>query len=788
MDNNNTNGMGPDFDSDAETMPLDMVENAPDPTSDNVTSEAPQEAVPTEGAPQAVVPDAPQQYQQMNNFTGQYQQAMGNQPVQMPAQTPGKKVKKVKKPWSKGKIAAVVGGCTVGVAAIALAVIFLIVPLFKPAKDIVVDAFENTFSMEANQSYLVETFATDEIIDKILESGGDISFGVAVNSVDGVEMDTLAIDLTNSYDPVNKLINMGVILEYAEQALLTLNLYGDETNTYLELPDLFNAYFSFKNDDLLGGIEESYIGSLVDLSALESIPPLSLNYFPDMSEEGTEVSSDVVAAIEELWDNVEVEKDGKKKIEVSGETIKAKKYIVTFGEENIEEALTDVMNYAISELAADPEYLASMNMDAATFEAYAATISSYVPMLVAGDLKANIYIYKDKVVKIELDDDVNMLGTTIEYDCFFDLYDGDEELQIELSVSAMGEAGESIGMYLDIDDYATAPTGSYKVVADGETAVININSTREETDAQTVFNSKITPEGSENYIEVGYVYDKNAMTFTANGKVYDANSNETYGVDIAGAYVGVEKGVKFGVKLDKIALTTNDQVVAEASAYVTMDSSANSATAIDSSVAVYDFVNMSDVELQNLILDNMDNIMDWAESVEDALGDLISLTGLDQVNQTEAGDKWDEEPTEEPEEPTYSTSNTISTADGTPIMEVFAEFNGLSVTFAMNDNILYNDDSGANNVEYSYHQGITDPTEITIEWWQDPIETNVNGVDLQYTSWKTNDFPNSTQYRVLRDLGDGDMILMQAVLDDNMGITVDDLLSAMTDASTTVLK
>ena len=100
----------------------------------------------------------------MNGMYGQPMQPdmNGMYGQQVPPNMGGKKPKKPKKPMTKGKLAAIIGGSVAAIAAVVCGVIFL-PKIFKSDKEVVLDAMEETFKGYCNESVLEDKIGADDI-------------------------------------------------------------------------------------------------------------------------------------------------------------------------------------------------------------------------------------------------------------------------------------------------------------------------------------------------------------------------------------------------------------------------------------------------------------------------------------------------------------------------------------------------------------------------------------------------------------------------------------------------
>jgi len=545
------------------------------------------------GMPQMMQPDMTQQ-----PGMGMPQMMQPGMPQQPKAKKPKKqKAPKVKKPMTGGKVAAIIGASIAGIAAVICGIIF-IPKFFKPAKDVVVDAFENTFLSGNSGYYIQEKADVNGIYTAFTESGGEMEMVFTINEIMGdTSFKDYTITLTENYDPANYLMNLMLSMEYQGESFMGLNLIGTEDTTYIELVDAIEGYFSVPNDNPLVALEESPLGEELYLYGM---PSFSLDYFG--TNEG--IDAGAVTAGETLWDSVIVEKDGKEKIDVNGNKVKAKKYIVTLEKEDIVSAIEGYMNNLDESVVEQIEYETGMTIPQFT---------SIITSMISGDLEFQVYIDDDKIVKITTKDSLSIYGMKLEYDIFFDLDDKDMSAGAEFSIM-----GESMEITIDCDDYATAPTGSFVAVSGNEEIIVDFVTTVEDSDSAEIVNMDISAKfgGTEiAAVEMETNTNKSDDTFTGTMDIYIEDVGDI-NLEYGGAYTDINKGVSFTQTVDYIDAYYEGEKTASFGVESRIDTSATNAQDVDASYPVYDLTTITSDELYDAIfVDNFESVSDWLDTV-----------------------------------------------------------------------------------------------------------------------------------------------------------------------------
>ncbi len=697
----------------------------------------------------------------------------------------GGKPPKVKKPMTSGKLAAIIGG---GVALVALIVcgILFIPKLFKPAKDVVVDAFENTFKVETVTDDVV---GMADINEAMLEKGCDATLNLYVNEVVGIEFEKdLALVSTYSYDPVGMLVNAAVNFAYGDSNLFTVNVIGDETNTYVQLSDMIDGYFSLPNEGMLKALESSPLGESMGLTGA---PNYSIDYFSMSRDEETAVNSDFVNAIEGLWDKVVVEKEGNAKIDVNGNTVKAKEYVVTIKEEDLEESL-ELMVDGMTDMMMDPATLEASGLTIDDVTTTMSQMKALIPTLVDGDFVAKVFIKDKKVVKVTSEDDINIMGVSMEYDFYFDYDDKDASAGFTFTVM-----GESINVSFDADDIHGDTTGKLTFAAAGEFIDVNFNVDREDSDSTNdfVMNADVTYNGTQMVtFDVDSSYNKStyAIDGVINMNVPDEDVDVT--VNYAGGYKNINKGVSYTFALDTIEVLVNEELIVKAGLDISLDTSKVSATGLDTSLPVYDLTVIDETEFNDILTENEAKVTEWMLEI---MTNEDILTLIESLNLVSYEDDWEEEPDvedddwiTEPEQEEPADDMIIEDGDhSVQILGTIAGFqfdyegsyyiDFMTEEWSMLSYEVLSGDYTAQDILTGYFYLPSDDTTIYNQAVDQTYDLAGEEILYSWVQYQSGDYKVSS-YTFVKDLGNGSFLIVDAyIYDDDDVYTVDDLAQAL---------
>ena len=688
--------------------------------------------------------------------------------------TQGGKPPKVKKPMTKGKIAGIISGAVALIALIVCGVIFL-PKIFKPAKDVVVDALENTFEADAaSSSALVKEL--NDITDIFNEKGGQFDMKLGIENVKDAEaLGGLSIVVDEDYDPANKLFNMTIQGNYKEASLMVLNMIGTETTTYIQLQDMIDGYLSTPND-LSKLYENELFSQNMGVSSVAS-GSMVIDYFPDGSSTG--LYSGYVDAIENLWDSVAVEKTGKSKITVNGKDVTAKEYVITLAEEDIEASLSSMVDGYIQQMIANPEALAQSGFDEESIKTTMEQVKAFIPSIVSNDFVVKVYVKGKEVVKITSADNISLAGAQMSYNFELDIDDQAISSVVELDVM-----GEKVGVKFNVNDRTNMPSGNISIYTPETNIDITFNTTANDDKKKTV-NAEAKYNG-ESVFTIDFNEDKkddNTFAGILNINIPEAG---TISASYEGGY-DIKDKVSYREYYDSIKIALDGEDVLELSCEYGIDTSVVEAKNIDSSLHVYDLSTMSESDFENMLLDNQDNITKWAESIDTNAADLIDFfTSMEVGGDYNVDDDYDPDEYEDDEEQTetdtlvlYDTKvRILGCLDGYTkdySCEYFIDYvneNGSYIEY-MIDNKTYSE----NFVEDIYIPG--EDTEVYTQAINQTVE--IDGVIYVYSMVEYDLLGTKvTSYCVLRQIGDDLCLNVNAYFIDE-AVTIEELVKALAD-------
>lgn len=703
----------------------------------------------------------------MNPQFGQPQMGGTNPQFGQPGMQPQPaKPKKVKKPLSKGAIGGIIGGGVALIALIVCAIIFL-PKLFPSDKEVIVDAFEATFGVEADAD-TEDIYGLQEINDKFATDGGKREYYFEV--VDTTSETSVNMSITESIDVANRLANIEAVIGSEDTALLDYVAIVDDSQVYMQFKDLIDGYFVLPSENMMQALENSVLGQGMDMSDMPEYDLADAYFDLSTSTAPTELNSQYVAIMDKLWDSIIYEKQGKTNVSVNGKDVKATEYFITVPEDSIKEAIDGMWDAAIAELSADPAYLESMGMDAATFES---TMDSYGGMLsgmVKGDLVIKVYIKDDEVVKVICADDVTLYGVQLSYDMQMDI--DDEKASGIFDFAVMDE---SVGLKFEVNDLDDNPVGKVSVYAAGEVIDVNFTVDEQETDAaesvkmtyDVVYNgtSYVTGEVSSN------VASDNSFDGYVSANIVDAGELK---VGFQGKTTDIVKGVGYKVVLDNAYIEADGMELMTMNGYVSVDASQHTASGIDTSLPVYDVQTLTEDEFDAIIEENMDKLEPWIESVDSFLGIESSEPVTIDPN---AGVS-----SVEPEEDNMTLTTSTKT------VEILGTIPGFEF-YMSSDSYVYFETEEWSFVEYSLAEGLT-PEEVASGIYvpsSDVLAQEIgqtmdyNGETIYYSYVQDEEFGYKySAYVFAKDLGDGTVLVVDCgVYDDDETFTREQLVEAL---------
>ena len=430
---------------------------------------------------------------------------------------------------------------------------------------------------------------------------------------------TVGAGFTETIDVENKLANSDWTVSMDGENFINASMVVDETNTYFQLPDMINGYFSLPNENIFQELENSELGQAMGLEGM-GMPEFNMAdmYFNlATSTAATEINSEYVVIIEELWDSIIYEKQGKAKIDVNGETVTATEYYITVPQKNMKDAIKDLWDVAVQEIASDPAALAELGMDAATFESAMGSYSSVFTSLIQNDLVIKVYVKDKKIVKIVCGDELSLYGATIGYDFSMDI--DDENASGALNFDVMGETA---GIKFDVENLDTAPSGKVTVFASGEVYDVNFKTTDNSSDSKDSYDvyCDVVYNGTT-YVsaDIKANMDKSSNAFDGT-IVLDIKDAGEIKADFAGGLKDINKGVGYTAELTKCDLFADGEKMMGMTAKLKIDTSTHDAKGIDTSLPVYDVTTLTEADFDSIITENEALINEWLDANQDIFG------------------------------------------------------------------------------------------------------------------------------------------------------------------------
>lgn len=263
-----------------------------------------------------------------------------------------------------------------------------------------------------------EVFGLAKLLENSAKKGADISFRVTAKDIpvpeeltgmSGYVLPSAGVTGTTLLDFSGKKASTVLKLTAADTALLGLQVYADETQLMLALPELFQSVLSvnYAGDNLLERICASPLFALLELDEAEFRELLqSLN-----TEDSAEMTAEFTKAIEKMAEEIEqsakefyrtrtVSKTETKELTVGGKNVKAKGYVMTFDKEALSEFLKAYMDAVLCAM----EQMEQVGAGAVTVNGSREEIAAALEELKGelSDLEYTIYTYKKRVAEIEV--------------------------------------------------------------------------------------------------------------------------------------------------------------------------------------------------------------------------------------------------------------------------------------------------------------------------------------------------------------------------------------------------
>ena len=679
-----------------------------------------------------------------------------------------------KKPASTGKIIGIVAACVAAIALIVCGILF-IPKLFKSDKEVVEEAFEASYGTEA-KGYFLQKIDEESFEDLYFKEGGKANFEITLNSITGVEqleaLNGLAISCDANINMQQKLANADLALKSKDESLLSLNYIYSPDTMYMQVPELFDGYLTIPTHDMFGELMKAPImEGAVDAEELASLPKVDLDLFAMIEEMQTiETSSE-----DGLWAKATVKKDGSETVDVCGESIKAKKYIITFAEADLEAAVNSVFDEVSEQLMSNPSALESSGMNVDTFNQSMTQVKNMLASMIT-DIECQAYVKDDELVKLTSTGSFNVMGVVLDYDVHFDLAD---DAQGEIKFSAMGQP---VGIKYDIKDVHGNANGTVSLYAASDSIDFNFNCKNEKSDSSEVTGLEGTlVVQNKDVCKVAFNNTLNKSDDSFKGDFTITVDDQSIGVAYSGSVKDIEKGKSYTYDIPSIDIMYNGSSVANIGVKIGGSAGNADSVSIDSSIPVYDITKVTAEELTAAFEGNQEKIMKWAEDLSAKFGGLGSSEVIKDIEEDV------EEIEEEVEDENSSNGELIiqdyddhkvkilGTMDGFTqdyVCEWFITFTNpdySSIEYSMENYSVDEIVSGLNDSSSEYFAGV-ETSEVEV----DGTKVQVAKVTYNYDSF------TSVNYIYMREIADG-VILKVTVVPGEETATAEDYAEVCSD-------
>ena len=610
------------------------------------------------------------------------------------------KVKKPKKPMTKGKLAAIIGSGVAVVALVVCGVIFL-PKLFKSDKEVVLDALAETYASYTNEEALNDLIGYDDILNAYNEKGGTSSGSFSVAVGEGSDTCNVGVSVDSEIDQKNQELSGTMAVTVGDSELLSGNVYVDNENMYVAFPEAFDGYLSYPTDDPFGAIVNSPLGDSLGLDA-GSMPKINMNVFAQ-SADSTGVQSEYVDALETVWDAAQFEKQGKAKVTVNGQNVTAKEYYVTWTKEDLQEACTTALDGLTEAVTESESALQNSGMSAEEYKSSMEQVKAMIPSIITDDLQVKVYVKDKKAVKITCKDSVSIMGMVkIDYDFWSDYGDNDVSGNISFDVS-----GTKAGIKYEAHDIKGNTNGTVTVFYGDTEFDVDINKVI--TEAGDTTTSKTTISATDYFtIELTKSFNKqnNSVSGTASADIVGA---DVYEISYTGGWKDIKKGVAYTLAIDSFEVKAAGKTICTGAFSQTLDTSKIQVTPKDDSADVLDIETMTEDDLNTFTEKNDAKMQAWIERLENdaslnkffnILEGLFSAEPI--VEDTEEEYPEEEIATDDAQEKTLDDA-VVSTYDDSVKYKVNGTIDGFEFNYASDYTVSFSTDEYS-TIEYALDQ------------------------------------------------------------------------------------
>lgn len=370
----------------------------------------------------------------------------------------------------RGKKGFIIGGAVAAVAVVAVLLVVLVSNLFTSPKGQVEKAIAKSLSAYASAG---EKIDFPDMAELTQDKSVSQSFSMELNSINsglvGYDLSSLqglGLRLSGGYDQKGRRADGELAAFWGDNEIASFVMAVDDNVLSFASPQFTGGEAYGLDTETLGadlarlGVEDEDI----DVSSI-SFNLFDLAEQTAPSQQSEEMERELAKAAARLGGAIEVEKAGKKTIEVNGASVNAAAYLVTIPEEAMEEyadALSDAMAQMDSQeqsrkllraIGLDEDTINSMMPDMTGIDAYGEVFDALKEMLRAmGDLELEVYLDGGYVCAVEYSKEQN--GSRLELGLYLgggDSYVDDfslriavdnEEVLMESTGNHSGKGGE----------------------------------------------------------------------------------------------------------------------------------------------------------------------------------------------------------------------------------------------------------------------------------------------------------------------------------------------------------
>ena len=446
---------------------------------------------------------------------GQNPYAAANGAPIVPPKPPKKKMSK------KAKI-LIFGG--IGLAAVAVAAVFLCLYVFFPAKKTVKAAIDGMLSSDnvVSKSVLMKELGMDTLSQNFAREGGQIKLDLTMDG-EAVSSQKTGVAAELDLDKAAKKLSGELELERNGEKFVEAELFADEERTYVTVKDLMKGYLSVTNKDILNSIMNSPLVkemmSHSSVSMPSNIPKFDLNFFAESNSINMEAftSDDNV-----LWKDSKVGREGSEKLAIGSEMVSAKKYSVTIPKETLKKLVENYMDVALN--AAGNTQFGSIDPS---------QIKSLMSGIFKDDFVYYVYVLDDKVISIKANGKLTVVMYSLDYNIDFVNYSSDTQNTLSFSLS--------LGM------------GGMNAIEAKFSSITKNEGDQLKTDVTLTLTAANTAEISGSYSQT---YNKSAKTFSGSGSLTQSG-NSIGKIALEGKVEEQEAGKKLKIHLDNFAISSS---------------------------------------------------------------------------------------------------------------------------------------------------------------------------------------------------------------------------------------